>query len=170
MDRDFTAGSPNRLWVSDFTYVWTWSGFVYVAFVIDVFARRVVGWKVLSSLRTEAIHDRLGGAREGLVHHSDRGSQYLSILYTDRLKDARIAPSVGSTGDSYDNALAESLIGLYKSEVIHHEGPWRGVADVEFATLVWASWFNTKKLLGPIGYVPPAELEKVYYESQEASA
>lgn len=178
VNRNFTAEGPNRLWVSDFTYVSTWSGFVYVAFVIDVFARRIVGWKVSSSLRTDfvldaleqAIHDRLGGTRGGLIHHSDQGCQYLSIRYTERLEEAGIAPSVGSTGDSYDNALAETLIGLYKTEVIHHEGPWRGRGDVEFATLLWVSWFNTKRLLGPIGHIPPAEYEEAYYESQEASA
>jgi len=172
VDRNFTATKPNQLWVSDFTYVATWPGFVYVAFVIDVFARRIVGWRVSSSLRTDfvldaleqAICDRCGSAPTGLVHHSDRGTQYLSMHYTDRLADAGIAPSVGSRGDSYDNALAESVIGLFKTEVIRRQGPWRGLEAVEFATLVWVDWFNTRRLLEPIGYVPPAEYEARYYE------
>jgi putative transposase len=149
-------------------YVATWAGFVYVAFVIDVFARRIVGWRVSSSLRTDfvlealeqAIHAR-GGA---LVHHSDQGTQYLSMRYTDRLADAGIAPSVGSCGDAYDNALAESVIGLFKTEVIRRQGPWRALEMVEFATLAWVDWFNTRRLLEPIGYVPPAEFEARYYE------
>ena len=163
---------PNQLWVSDFTYVATWRGFVYVAFVIDVFARRIVGWRVSSSLRTDfvldaleqAIYDRCGDALDGLVHHSDRGTQYLSMRYTDRLADAGIAPSVGSRGDSYDNALAESVIGLFKTEVIRRTGPWRHLEAVEFATLDWVDWFNHRRLLEPIGYVPPAEYEARYYE------
>lgn len=172
VDRNFTATKPNQLWVSDFTYVATWPGFVYVAFVIDVFARRIVGWRVSSSLRTDfvldaleqAIYERCGTAPTGLVHHSDRGTQYLSMHYTDRLADAGIAPSVGSRGDSYDNALAESVIGLFKTEVIRRQGPWRGLEAVEFATLAWVDWFNTRRLLEPIGYVPPAEYEARYYE------
>jgi len=172
VDRDFTATRPNQLWVSDFTYVATWRGFVYVAFVIDVFARRIVGWRVSSSLATDfvldaleqAIYDRCGEAPDGLVHHSDRGTQYLSMRYTDRLADAAIAPSVGSRGDSYDNALAESVIGLFKTEVIRRLGPWRHLEAVEFATLEWVDWFNHRRLLEPIGYVPPAEYEARYYE------
>jgi putative transposase len=172
VDRHFTATRPNQLWVSDFTYVATWRGFVYVAFVIDVFARRIVGWRVSSSLVTDfvldaleqAIYDRCGDAIDGLIHHSDRGTQYLSMRYTDRLADAGIAPSVGSRGDSYDNALAESIIGLFKTEVIRRLGPWRHLEAVEFATLDWVDWFNTRRLLEPIGYVPPAEYEARYYE------
>ena len=172
VDRNFTATRPNQLWVSDFTYVATWRGFVYVAFVIDVFARRIVGWRVASSLATDfvldaleqAIYDRCGETPEGLVHHSDRGTQYLSMRYTHRLADAGIAPSVGSRGDSYDNALAESVIGLFKTEVIRRLGPWRHLEAVEFATLDWVDWFNHRRLLEPIGYVPPAEYEARYYE------
>jgi putative transposase len=172
VDRQFTATRPNQLWVADFTYVATWHGFVYVAFVIDVFARRIVGWRVSSSLATDfvldaleqAIYDRRGTGVEGLVHHSDRGSQYLSMRYTDRLTEAGIAPSIGSRGDSYDNALAESVIGLFKTEVIQRKGPWRHREAVEFATLAWVDWFNTRRLLEPIGYVPPAEYEAHYYE------
>jgi putative transposase len=172
VDRRFTATRPNQLWVADFTYVATWRGFVYVAFVIDVFARRIVGWRVSSSLVTDfvldaleqAIYDRRGQTIDGLVHHSDRGTQYLSMRYTDRLADAGIAPSVGSCGDSYDNALAESLIGLYKTEVIQRKGPWRHLEAVEFATLDWVDWFNHRRLLEPIGYMPPAEYEARYYQ------
>jgi len=167
VDRQFTATRPNQLWVADFTYVATWRGFVYVAFVIDVFARRIVGWRVSASLVTDfvldaleqAIYDRCGGGVDDLVHHSDRGTQYLSMRYTARLADARIEPSVGSRGDSYDNALAESVIGLFKTEVIQRKGPWRHLEAVEFATLDWVDWFNTRRLLEPIGYVPPAEYE-----------
>jgi transposase InsO family protein len=170
--RNFTATRPNQLWVSDFTYVATWRGFVYVAFVIDVFARRIVGWRVSSSLATDfvldaleqAIYERCGETPSGLVHHSDRGTQYLSMRYTDRLADAGIAPSVGSRGDSYDNALAESIIGLFKTEVIRRLGPWRHLEAVEFATLDWVDWFNHRRLLEPIGYVPPAEYEARYYQ------
>jgi len=170
--RHFSATRPNQLWVSDFTFVATWRGFVYVAFVIDVFARRIVGWRVSSSLATDfvldaleqAIYDRCGTAPDGLVHHSDRGTQYLSMRYTDRLGDAGIAPSVGRRGDSYDNALAESVIGLFKTEVIRQLGPWRHLEAVEFATLDWIDWFNHRRLLAPIGYVPPAEYEARYYE------
>ena len=163
---------PNQLWVADFTYVATWRGFVYVAFVIDVFARRIVGWRASASLATDfvldaleqAIYDRRGPDVEDLVHHSDRGTQYLSMRYTDRLGEAGIEPSVGSRGDSYDNALAESIIGLFKTEVIQRKGPWRQLETVEFATLTWVDWFNTRRLLEPIGYVPPAEYEARYYE------
>jgi transposase InsO family protein len=172
VDRQFTATRPNQLWVADFTYVATWRGFVYVAFVIDVFARRIVGWRVSASLATDfvldaleqAIYDRRGAGVEDLVHHSDRGTQYLSMRYTDRLAEVGIEPSVGSRGDSYDNALAESLIGLFKTEVIQRKGPWRHREAVEFATLTWVDWFNTRRLLEPIGYVPPAEYEARYYE------
>jgi putative transposase len=170
VDRQFSATRPNQLWVADFTYVATWRGFVYVAFVIDVFARRIVGWRVSASLATDfvldaleqAIYDRCGATTTDLVHHSDRGTQYLSMRYTDRLADARIAPSVGSRGDSYDNAMAESIIGLFKTEVIHRKGPWRHLEAVEFATLEWVDWFNHRRLLEPIGYVPPAEYEARY--------
>jgi transposase InsO family protein len=171
--RQFTATRPNQLWVADFTYVATWRGFVYVAFVIDVFARRIVGWRVSSSLATDfvldaleqAIYDRCGTEVADLVHHSDRGTQYLSMRYTERLADAGIAPSVGSRGDSYDNAMAESIIGLFKTEVIQRKGPWRHAEAVEFATLTWVDWFNTRRLFEPIGYVPPAEYE-AQYEAQ----
>ena len=175
--RDFTATRPNELWVADLTYVATWRGFVYVAFVIDIYARRIVGWRASSSLRTDLaldaleqpIHDRPFGEGETPIHHSDRGSQYLSIRYTERLSEAGIEPSVGSVGDSYDNALAESVIGLFKTEVIRRLGPWRNLEDVEFATLEWVAWFNTKRLLEPIGYLPPAEYEEGYYRDQEAT-
>ena len=171
VERRFTATRPNQLWVSDFTYVATWGGFVYAAFVIDVFARRIVGWRVSSSLRTDfvldaleqAIYSRCGEGAAGLVHHSDRGTQYVSMRYTHRLADAAIAPSVGSRGDSYDNALAESVIGLFKAEVIRRKGPWRTLEAVEFATLAWVDWFNHRRLLEPLGYVPPAEYEAEYY-------
>jgi putative transposase len=171
VERRFTATRPNQLWVADFTYVATWRGFVYVAFVIDVFARRIVGWRVSASLRTDfvldaleqAIYDRRGAGVDHLVHHSDRGTQYLSMRYTDRLSEAGIEPSVGSRGDSYDNALAESIIGLFKTEVIQRKGPWRHLEAVEFATLTWVDWFNTRRLLESIGYVPPAEYEANYY-------
>jgi len=172
--RDFTATRPNQLWVADLTYVVTWAGFVYVAFVIDAFSRRIVGWRVSRSLRSDLALDALEqalyarGDTERLVHHSDRGVQYLSIRYTERLAEAGIEPSVGSVGDSYDNALAESIIGLYKTEVIHQLGPWRNVDHVEFETLDWVDWFNNRRLLEPIGDVPPAELEELYYQSQEA--
>lgn len=172
VDRAFAATRPNQLWVADFTYVATWQGFVYVAFVIDVFSRRIVGWRVSSSMRTDfvldalaqAIYARGGTLPAGLVHHSDHGSQYLSMRYTDRLADEGIAPSVGSRGDAFDNALAESVIGLFKMEVIQRLGPWRHLDGVEIATLTWVDWFNTRRLLEPIGYMPPAEYEAQYYE------
>ena len=171
VERRFAATRPNQLWVADFTYVATWRGFVYVAFVIDVFARRIVGWRVSASLRTDfvldaleqAIYDRCGAGVDALVHHSDRGTQYLSMCYTDRLVEAGIDPSVGSRGDSYDNALAESIIGLFKTELIQRKGPWRHLEAVEYATLTWIDWFNNRRLLEPIGYVPPAEYEAQYY-------
>jgi transposase InsO family protein len=178
VDRNFTATGPNQLWVADLTYVATWRGFAYVAFVIDVFSRRIVGWRASSSLRSDlaldaleqALYDRPIAASPRLIHHSDRGVQYLSIRYTERLAEAGIEPSVGSTGDSYDNAMAESVIGLYKTEVIHRRGPWKGVEDVEFATLLWVAWFNGSRLLEPLGYVPPAEFEEAYYRRQTATA
>ena len=178
VDRHFTATQPNQLWVADFTYVATWRGFAYVAFVIDVFARRIVGWRVSASLRTDfvldaleqAIYERREAGLTDLVHHSDRGTQYLSMRYTDRLADAGIAPSVGSRGDSYDNALAESIIGLFKTEVIQRKGPWRHLEGVEFATLRWVDWFNHRRLLEPIGYRPPAEYEATYYQQLDRGA
>jgi putative transposase len=176
VDRDFSASRPNELWVADLTYVATWRGFVYVAFVIDVFGRRIVGWRASSALRTDLALDALEqaiwsrSATEGLVHHSDRGAQYLSIRYTERLAEAGMEPSVGSVGDSYDNALAESVIGLFKTEVIRRRGPWRGLEDVEFATLDWVSWYNTHRLLEAIGYVPPVEHEDHYYRHHPTHA
>jgi putative transposase len=172
VDRTFIATQPNRLWVSDFTYVATWRGFVFVAFVIDVFSRRIVGWRASASMRTDlaldaleqAIYDRCDDDTGDLVHHSDRGSQYLSIRYTERLADAGIECSVGSRGDAYDNALAETVIGLFKTEVIRQRGPWRSLEAVEFATLEWVDWFNHRRLLEPIGYLPPAEFEARYYQ------
>jgi transposase InsO family protein len=169
--REFSAERPNQLWVADLTYVATWAGFVYVAFVIDAYARRIVGWRasraahadfVLDALE-QALHDRTPTNRGGLVHHSDRGSQYVSIKYTERLAEAGIEPSVGSVGDSYDNALAETINGLYKAEVIHRRGPWRNFEAVEFATLEWVDWFNNRRLLEPIGFIPPAEAEDRYF-------
>ena len=176
VQRTFTAPRPNALWVADLTYVATWTGFVYVAFVIDVFARRIVGWRVATTLRTDLALDALEQAlharpdRDGLVHHSDHGVQYLALRYTDRLAAAGIAPSVGTVGDSYDNALAESVIGLYKTEVIRRQGPWRHVEAVEFATLAWVDWFNTRRLLAPLGHVPPIEYERAYYERHATPA
>jgi putative transposase len=173
VQRRFTATRPNELWVADLTYVATWRGFVYVAFVIDVFARRIVGWRVDTTLRSDLALDALEQAlharpdRDGLIHHSDRGVQYLAIRYTERLADAGIEGSVGSVGDSYDNALAETVIGLYKTEVIRRQGPWRHVEAVEFATLAWVDWFNTRRLLEPIGHVPPSEFEDAYYRNQK---
>ena len=176
VNRAFSATRPNALWVADLTYVATWRGFVYVAFVIDVFARMIVGWRVSSSLRTDlaldaleqAVYSRPNSGR--LVHHSDRGVQYLAIRYTERLVDAGIEPSVGSVGDSYDNALAESAIGLYKTEVIQRQGPWRHGEAVEFATLAWVDWFNNRRLLEPIGHVPPVEYEETCYRLEETPA
>jgi transposase InsO family protein len=178
VNRQFQAAAPNMLWVSDFTYVATWTGVVYVAFVIDAYARRIVGWRasrsahagfVLDALE-QALHDRRPVRSGGLVHHSDRGSQYVSIKYTERLAEAGIEPSVGSVGDSYDNALAETINGLYKAEVIHRRGPWRSFEAVEFATLEWVDWFNNRRLLEPIGNIPPAEAEERYYAMPEEPA
>jgi putative transposase len=174
VNRQFRATRPNELWVSDFTYVSTWQGFVYVAFVIDVFARVIVGWRVSVSMRTDLVLDALEQAlyarqaqREGhLTHHSDRGSQYVSIRYSERLAEAGIQPSVGSIGDSYDNALAETINGLYKAELIHRRAPWKTKEAVELATLEWVSWFNNHRLLEPIGYIPPAEAEASYWQQQ----
>ena len=178
VNRQFKAPRPNALWVSDFTYVATWQGFVYVAFVIDTYARRIVGWRVsrpahagfvLDALE-QAIADRRPVAGAGLVHHSDRGVQYVSIKYTERLAEAGLVPSVGSVGDSYDNALAETINGLYKAEVIHRKGPWRSLEAVEYATLEWVDWFNNRRLLEPIGNIPPAEAEAAYYRALEEPA
>jgi len=175
VQRNFTATRPNQLWVSDFTYVATWSGFVYVAFVTDAFSRRIVGWRASTSMRSDLALDALEQAlydREteaGLIHHSDMGSQYLAIRYTDRLAEAGIEPSVGSRGDAYDNALAETINGLYKAEVIYHEGPWKGLEDVEFATLEWVAWYNSQRLMEPLGYVPPAEYEEQFHRIQADS-
>jgi putative transposase len=177
VNRQFRTPAPNMLWVSDFTYVATWQGFVYVAFVIDAYARRIVGWRVsrtatasfvLDALE-QAIHQRRPGREVGLICHSDRGSQYLAIRYTERLAEAGIEPSVGSVGDSYDNALAETVIGLFKTELIHRRAPWRNFEAVEFATLEWVDWFNNRRLLGTIGSIPPAEAEASYHAALERS-
>ncbi|WP_244749615.1 IS3 family transposase [Mesorhizobium sp. L-2-11] len=178
VNRQFHAPAPNMLWVSDFTYVATWTGFVYVAFVIDTYARRIVGWRVSRTAHAsfvldaleQALHDRRPVQGGGLIHHSDRGSQYVSIRYTERLAEAGVEPSVGSVGDSYDNALAETINGLYKAEVIHRRGPWRSFEAVEFATLEWVDWFNNRRLLEPIGNIPPAEAEERYYAMLEEPA
>ncbi len=169
--RNFQANRPNQLWVSDFTYVSTWQGWVYVAFIVDVFARCIVGWSVSNCMNTDfvldaleqALHQRQPERADALIHHSDRGSQYVSIRYTQRLLDAGVEPSVGTTGDSYDNALAETINGLYKTEVIHRCGPWKTIHALELATLDWVHWFNNKRLFEPIGYIPPAEAEAQYY-------
>lgn len=177
VNRQFHASRPNELWVSDFTYVSTWQGWLYVAFVIDVFARRIVGWRVSNSMRTEfvldaleqALYARQPGRADNLIHHSDRGSQYVSIRYTERLADAGVEPSVGSKGDSYDNALAETINGLYKAELIHRQS-WRSREAVEIATLKWVHWFNHQRLLGSIGYIPPAEAEANFYQQHTGQA
>lgn len=172
VQREFQATRPNELWVADITYVATWAGFVYVAFVVDVFSRSIVGWRVSTSLRSDLALDALEQALHArpktkeLVHHSDRGSQYVSIRYTERLAEAGIEPSVGSVGDSYDNALAETVNGLYKTELIRRRGPWRNAEAVELATLEWVDWFNNRRLLEPLGYLPPAEFEQAYYRKQ----
>jgi len=171
VQRCFTATRPNARWVADFTYVATWGGMVYVAFVIDVFSRYIVGWRASATMRTDLALDALEQAvyarqpTAPLIHHSDRGSQYLAIRYSERLADAGIEASVGSRGDAYDNALAESVIGLFKTEVIRRRGPWRSLEDVEFATLRWVHWFNTTRLREPLGYLPPAEFEAQHYET-----
>jgi putative transposase len=171
--RDFSAEAPNRLWVADITYVRTWAGFCYVAFVQDVFSRMIVGWSLATHLRatlaTEALEMaawRRSVSLDGLIHHSDAGAQYTSVIYSERLAEHGIAPSVGSVGDSFDNAMAESAIGLYKTELIRRRGPWRNPDQVEFATLEYIDWFNNRRLHGEIGYVPPAELEEVFYASK----
>ena len=170
VNRQFRAERPNQLWVADFTYVSTWQGWLYVAFVIDVFARRIVGWRVSTSMHTDFVLDALEQALYArqpelgsLIHHSDRGSQYVSIRYTERLGEAGVEHSVGSRGDSYDNALAETINGLYKTELIYKRGSWKNRESVELATLEWVSWFNHQRLLEPIGYIPPAEAEAQYY-------
>jgi transposase InsO family protein len=171
VNRVFKVSRPNALWVVDFTYVHTWAGFVYVAFVIDAFARRIVGWKVSTSATAgfvldaleQAIHARRPSAEDGLIHHSDRGVQYLAMNYTQRLAEADLVPSVGSVGDSYDNALAETINGLYKAEVIWRRRSWPNASSVEMATLHWVDWFNNHRLFGPIGHIPPAEAEANYY-------
>jgi transposase InsO family protein len=171
VERQFHASGPNRLWVADLTYVKTHSGWVYVAFVIDVFSRCIVGWQASTSLRSDlaidalemAIYARSDRDLDGLIHHSDRGVQYLAIRYTERLAEAGVVNSVGSKGDSYDNALAESFNGLYKTELIHRQGPWRNVEHVEWATLTYVDWFNNRRIHNEIGKIPPAELEANYY-------
>ncbi len=176
VQRNFTAARPNALWVADFTYVATWQGFVYVAFVIDVFSRYIVGWRVATTMQAALVLDALEQAvharpeRGHLIHHSDHGSQYLSLRYTARLGEVGIAASVGTIGDSYDNALAESVIGLYKTEVIRRQGPWRHLDAVEIATLTWVDWFNRRRLLEPLGHVPPIEYERTYYERHATPA
>jgi transposase InsO family protein len=178
VNRQFQAPHPNALWVADFTYVSTWQGFVYVAFIIDAFARRIVGWRVSRTANAgfvldaleQALHDRRPVRGGGLVHHSDRGVQYVSIKYTGRLAEAGVEPSVGSVGDSFDNALAETINGLYKTEVIRRRGPWRNLEAVEFATLEWVDWFNNRRLLESIGGIPPAEAEARYYAQIEHAA
>jgi transposase InsO family protein len=176
VNRQFRAERPNQLWVSDFTYVSTWSGFVYVAFIVDVFARYIVGWRVSRTAHTsfvldaleQALHQRRPRQGGNLIHHSDRGSQYISIKYTERLAEAGIEPSVGSVGDSYDNALAETINGLYKAELIHRRS-WKSFEAVELATLKWVDWFNNRRILEPIGNIPPAEAEKQFYAALEAT-
>ncbi|MDP1657598.1 MAG: IS3 family transposase [Hylemonella sp.] len=178
VNRQFKADRPNQLWVSDFTYVSTWQGWQYVAFVIDVYARRIVGWRQSSSMRTDfvldaleqALYERQPERTDALIHHSDRGSQYVSIRYSERLAEAGIEPSVGSRGDSYDNALAETINGLYKAELIHRRAPWKTKESLELATLQWVSWFNHHRLLEPIGYIPPAEAEENYYRQLASQA
>jgi len=176
VERDFSATRPNQLWVADLTYVATWSGFVYVAFVVDVFSRFLVGWQASRSLRTDLALDALEMAiwrrqaqLEGLVHHSDRGSQYLAIRYSERLAEAGAVTSFGSRGDSFDNALAETIIGLYKTELIRRRAPWKGLDEVEYATLEWVDWFNHRRLLEPIGHVPPVEFEAAYHRREDPS-
>lgn len=179
VDRQFTVPAPNRLWVADLTYVRTWSGFCYVCFITDAYSRRIVGWQASKSLETDLTLDALEqaiwernrtgeGDLDGLVHHSDRGVQYLSIRYTERLAENGVVASVGSRGDSYDNALAETIIGLYKTEMVRNRGPWRGLDDLELATLEWVDWFNHRRLFHEIGRIPPAEYEKNHYQQKES--
>jgi putative transposase len=176
VERRFTATRPNQLWVADLTYVATWSGFCYAAFIVDAYSRFIVGWQTSTSLRTDLALDALEmaiwrrqGDLDGLVHHSDRGVQYLAIRYTERLAEAGAVTSVGSRGDSFDNALAETIIGLYKTELIRRRGPWKGIDDVEYATLEWVDWFNHRRLMEHIGLVPPAEFENAYHRKEEPS-
>lgn len=178
VDRQFRAAAPNRLWVADLTYVRTWSGFVYVSFITDVYSRMIVGWQASRSLRSDLALDALeqaiwarsnrGQRLNELVHHSDRGVQYVSIRYTERLAETGAVNSVGSKGDSYDNALAETIIGLYKAELIRNRGPWRGLDDIEYATLEWVDWFNHRRLFEAHGHIPPAEFEEIYYRQQRS--
>lgn len=178
VDRQFVASAPNRLWVADLTYVRTWSGFCYVAFITDVFSRRIVGWQASRSLRTDLALDaleqaiwernRTGVDLDGLIHHSDRGVQYLAIRYTERLAENGVVSSVGSRGDSYDNAMAESIIGLYKTELVRNRGPWRGLDDLELGTLEWVDWFNHRRIFHELGRIPPAEYENNYYIQNES--
>jgi putative transposase len=178
VERNFTAVAPNRLWVTDLTYVATWSGVAYVCFIVDAFSRIIVGWRVASNMRTEMVLHALDMARwsrgvelRGLVAHSDAGSQFTSVRYGERLAELGATPSIGSVGDSYDNALAESVNGLYKTELIRgpNQGPWRTVEDVELATLTWVHWHNTKRLHSYLGDVPPAEFEAAFYAAQQAT-
>mgnify|MGYP001229783485 FL=1 len=177
VSRQFVASRPDQLWVADFTYVSTWQGWLYVAFVVDAYAKRIVGWRVSSQMTTDlvmdaleqALYDRQPDKSAGLIHHSDRGSQYVSIKYTERLGEMGIRPSVGSTGDAYDNALAETINGLYKTELIHRRAPWKSKAAVELATLEWVFWFNHQRLLSSIGNIPPVEAEQRYYQQLEIS-
>jgi putative transposase len=176
VNRDFTATGPNQLWVADFTYCATWSGMVFTAFVVDVFSRRIVGWRTASTMTTDLPLDALEMALwardqriDGLVHHSDRGTQYTSIRYTERIIEAGAKCSVGTTGDSYDNALAESVIGLYKTELVRKQAPWKTIDDLEIATLTWVDWYNHRRLHSSIGNVPPAEFEALYYANPESS-
>ncbi len=179
VDRKFAASAPNRLWVADITYVRTWSGFVYVAFITDVYSRMIVGWQASTSLRSDLALDALeqaiwarsqaGQKLDELVHHSDRGVQYLSIRYTERLAETAAVNSVGSKGDTYDNALAETMNGLYKTELVRNRGPWRGLEDLEYATLEWVDWFNNRRLFEAHGHIPPAEYEADHYRYQESS-
>ena len=178
VDRQFGAPAPNRLWVADITYVSTWSGFCYVCFVIDAYSRRIVGWQASKSLKADLTLDALEQAiwernradepLDGLVHHSDRGTQYLSIRYTERLADVGVVASVGSRGDSYDNALAETIIGLYKTELVRNRGPWRGLDDLELATLEWVDWFNHRRIFHDLGRIPPVEYEKNHHQQKES--
>ena len=178
VNRQFKADRPNQLWVSDFTYVSTWQGWQYVANALDVYARRIVGWRLSSSMQTDfvldaleqALYDRQPQRDDALIHHSDRGSQYASIRYSERLAEAGIEPSVGSRGDSYDNALTETINGLYKTELIHRRALWKTKESLELATLEWVSWFNHHRLLEPIGYIPPAEAEENYYRQLTSQA
>jgi putative transposase len=180
VQRQFVAERPNQLWVVDFTYVATWSGFAYVAFCVDVYSRMITGWRASKSMTTDLVLDALemgiwarardGHDLTGLVHHSDAGSQYTSIRYTERLAEAQARPSIGTVGDSYDNAMAETIIGLFKTELIRRRGPWRGLDDLEIATLEWVDWFNNRRLLETIGNIPPAEAEAIYYRTTAPTA